>query len=254
MTALQSRDHPERDPPVRQLQDSRTEQRADDRCDAGDALRPGSGTCTNRAPEARSTTRSGRSPSPSRRLKPCTSRATIITPIDGLNAHTTEASDSTTSAAEQRAGGVPAVRDRPADQLTQRHPDEERGQRELHLGRAALQVAPTRGNAGTYMSVASGAIVVISTTFASTDPAQRAAPRAATASRFARRYWPSCESSHVAQRGVVLAAVRHASMQPSVGGREEVSLVRCTSRASLRGLHGHGSPYRGRHGQPVRGA
>ena len=32
-------------------------------------------------------------------LKPCTNRATIITPIDGVSAHTTEASDITTSAA-----------------------------------------------------------------------------------------------------------------------------------------------------------
>ena len=64
----QAGDHPERHPPVRQLQDDRAEQRADDRCDAADAgdqverLRTSCGAARRgrRRPP-------GRSPSPSRR-------------------------------------------------------------------------------------------------------------------------------------------------------------------------------------------
>ena len=53
---------------------------------------------TNRAPEARSTTSERAITIAQPPLKPCTRRAIIITPIDGLSAHTTEASDITTSA------------------------------------------------------------------------------------------------------------------------------------------------------------
>ncbi len=135
---------------------------------------------TNRAPEARSTTTERAITIAHPPLKPWTRRATIITPIDGLSAHTTEAGDHH-ERAEQRTAATPLVGDRTTDELTERHPDEEGGQRELHLGRAACRSSPTMGNAGTYMSVASGAIIVSSTTFASTALLNRA-PRAATAS------------------------------------------------------------------------
>ena len=57
-----------------------------------------------------------------------------MTPIDGLNAHTTEASDHHHQRHQQGPAAARLVRDRPADELAERHPDEERGQRELHLG------------------------------------------------------------------------------------------------------------------------
>ncbi len=58
------------------------------------------------------------------------------------------------------------VGDGSADQLAQAHPGKERRQGQLHLGGAGRQRIGHARNAGTYMSVASGAIAVSNTTVA----------------------------------------------------------------------------------------
>ena len=72
--------------------------------------------------------------------KPWTSRAAIITPMVGESAQATDATLITTTAASSGHAAASLVRDRAADQLTQGHPHEERGQGQLHLRRAGPEV------------------------------------------------------------------------------------------------------------------
>src|SRR4051794_4963448 len=108
--------------------------------------------------------------------------------------------------------------------------------------------SPTMGNAGTYMSVASGAIIVSNTTFASSALVNRE-PRAATA-LLRSAVLIDIEPSHV-------PAVMVGSLIPWNLGRLPSGSPACEvyRQGTPRWLQlPTGRPYRDRHGQPVRGA
>src|SRR3954451_1495980 len=92
----------------------------------------------------------------------------------------------------------------------------------------ACRSRPTSGKAGTYMSVASGAIIVSSTTLASTVPlrtARRAAPgRTLVGDEAGRRCCTVVIGS---------SRCRVSLHERGLADAEEVTVVRCTSRASL---------------------
>ena len=131
-------------------------------------------TRTSWAPVARSTITARPMTMAQPPAKPWTKRAAIITAIVGASAHTTDASAITTTAAISSAAAAPLVRDRTADQLAERHADEERRQVSWTWVAVADRSLATCGNAGTYMSVASGAIAVRNTTVATRAEVSRA--------------------------------------------------------------------------------
>src|SRR3954449_6460602 len=92
----------------------------------------------------------------------------------------------------------------------------------------ACRSRPTSGKAGTYMSVASGAIIVSSTTLASTVPL-RTALRAAPG-----RTLVDDEAGRRCCTVVIGSSRRRVSLhERGLADAEEVTVVRCTSRASL---------------------
>ena len=76
---------------------------------------------TMRAPSVRSTTTDRAMTMAQPPANPCTNRAAIITVADGLNAHATDATTSDHQRSQQRPPASHPVRERAADQLTQRH-------------------------------------------------------------------------------------------------------------------------------------
>ena len=97
-------------------------------------------TRTSRAPVARSTITARPMTMAQPPAKPWTNRAAIMTAIVGASAHTTDASAITTTAAISGPPAAALVRHRSADQLPERHADEEGRQGELHLGGGRGQV------------------------------------------------------------------------------------------------------------------
>ena len=173
-------DDPERDPPVRQLQDHRADQRPDD---GGDPAHPGDHVQHPDQPRAGGEVDDHRAaddhgPAAGEALDEPgghhhRDRRRERAPHGGERHHR--------DGGDQQPASAPLVRHRPADQLPERHADEERRQGELHLGRGGDRSAATCGNAGTYMSVASGAIAVRKTTVATSAEVSRARLRSSSA-------------------------------------------------------------------------
>jgi hypothetical protein len=96
-------------------------------------------------------------------LKPCTNRASIITAMVGLNAHTADATANTAS--DTRSGARLPIRseDGPPTSCPSAIPTKNVVNVNCTCVADAPRSRPTNGNAGTYMSVDSGAIAAIST-------------------------------------------------------------------------------------------
>jgi hypothetical protein len=123
---------------------------------------------TIRGPEVRSTTIERAITIAQPPLNPCTSRATIITVMLGLNAHSTEETASTAKAAS-RGLRRPVRSDMgPPSSWPSAMPTKNVVSVSCTWVAVVSRSRPTSGNAGTYMSVANGAIAVMKTTVAST--------------------------------------------------------------------------------------
>ena len=124
---------------------------------------------TSRAPEVRSTTIERAITIAQPPAKPCTSRAAIITPMLGPNAHARLATASTAS--DTSSGGRRPTRSEagPPISCPSAMPTKNVVNVNCTCVADAARSRPTSGNAGTYMSVASGAIAVINTIAPNTE-------------------------------------------------------------------------------------
>ncbi len=108
--------------------------------------------------------------------KPCTNRAAIITATDGLNAHATDAATRTASPASSGRRRPTRSENGPPASWPSAMPTKNVVSVSCTWVAEASRSRPTSGNAGTYMSVASGAMAVMSTTAPSTDAGSAARP------------------------------------------------------------------------------
>ena len=100
---------------------------------------------------------------------PCTRRAAIITDTDGLTAHTTDAATRTASPASSGRRRPTRSENGPPASWPSAIPTKNVVRVSCTWVAEASRSPPTSGNAGTYMSVASGAMAVMSTTAPNTD-------------------------------------------------------------------------------------
>src|SRR3954451_7783502 len=130
---------------------------------------------TIRAPSVRSTTTDRAMTIAHPPVKPCTSRAAIITGTVGLNAHTTEAATNAATAASSGRRRPARSEYGPPTSCPSAMPTKNVVSVSCTWVADASRSRPTSGNAGTYMSVASGAMAVMSTIVPSNDAESAAA-------------------------------------------------------------------------------
>ena len=142
--------------------------------------------------------------------KPCTNRAAIITATDGLNAHATDATTRTASPASSGRRRPTRSENGPPASWPSAIPTKNVVSVSCTWVAEASRSRPTSGNAGTYMSVASGAMAVMSTTAPSTDAGSAARPDGFGDADGSRR-----RGGRAVWGGSVVVQEWHVSMQPA---------------------------------------